>query len=187
MTLAEVLADTTISGELLAQLPDPGPCELVEGRIVSMGPTGPRHGELEQHLAWVLRNFLEAHPLGKLYVGEVGIYTKRRPDTVRGADLVFISHGRLAAHEPEAAFFTVVPEIVVEILSPGDRAEAIEKKVQEYLGAGALEVWIVDAENVTIRRHRSGTSESELLDKTKTLTTPLLPGFELPIHQLFTE
>lgn len=185
MTLARALVDTTISGELLAQLPDPGPCELVEGRIVPMSPTGPRHGELEQQLAWLLRNFLEAHPLGRLYVGEVGIYTRRDPDTVRGADVAYISHERLALHEPEAAFFTAVPEIVVEVLSPGDRAAAIETKVQEYLAAGALEVWIVVPESAALRRHRPGSAGSELLDETATLTTPLLPGFELPIREIF--
>ncbi len=150
-----------------------------------MSPTGPEHAELEQQLAWLLRSYLEGHPLGKLYVGEVGIYTRRDPDTVRGADLAYVSHQRLALHQPEAAFFTVVPEIVVEILSPGDRAEAIETKTREYLQAGALEVWIVNPEGATLRRLRPGSGGSELLDETQTLTTPLLPGFELAIGKIF--
>lgn len=57
--------------------------------------------------------------------------------------------------------------------------------MQEYLTAGALEVWIVVPESAALRRHRPGSAGSELLDETATLTTPLLPGFELPIREIF--
>lgn len=187
MTPTDVLANTVVSGELLALLPDLGPCELVEGRIVRMTPTGPRHGGLEQQLAWLLRNFLEAHPLGKLYVGEVGIFTKRDPDTVRGADVAYFSHERLELHDPDAAFFTVAPDVVIEILSPSERAQAVETKVREYLQAGAIEVWVVDTDNRLLRRHRAEPLSSESLDESKTLITPVLPGLELPVREIFAE
>lgn len=187
MAVTDALADTLISGELLAELPDRGPCELVEGRIVRMSPTGPLHGELEGRLYGQLDRFLENHPLGKLFVGEVGIYTKRNPDTVRGADLVFVSHERLAKQDPNAAYLTVAPEIVIEILSPGNRAEDLETKVQEYLAAGSLEVWVGHPQSRTLRRHLSGGAGSELLDEAATLRTPVLPGFSLPIAKIFAD
>lgn len=185
MPVTDALADTVISGDLLAQLPDLGPCELVEGRIVRMSPTGPKHAKLEQRFAWLLQNFLEAHPLGELYVGEVGIYTGRAPDTVRGADIAFVSHERLKQQDPDAPFLTVLPEIVIEILSPNDRAQELEKKVGEYLKAGAVEVWIADPENRTLHRRRAEAGSSELLDQTQQLTTPVLPGFELQVTEIF--
>lgn len=185
MAAIDVLADTLISGELLAQLPDLGPCELVQGRIVHMSPAGPRHGKLEGRVYGLLDRFLEAHPLGELFVGEVGIYTKRAPDTVRGADVVFVSHERLAQNDPDASYFTVAPDIIVEVLSPGNRADEVETKVQEYLAAGSLEVWIVHPQSHTLRRHLPGRAGSELFDETATLKTPVLPGFGLPIARIF--
>lgn len=185
MTATDVLADTLISGELLAQLPDPGPCELVEGRIVHMSPAGPRHGRLEGRVYGLLDRFLDSHPLGELFVGEVGIYTKRAPDTVRGADIAYVSHERLEQNDSEASYFTVAPDVIVEILSPSNRADEVETKVQEYLAAGSFEVWVVHPESRTLRRHLPGRAGSELLDETATLKTPVLPGFELPIAQIF--
>lgn len=185
MAAIDALADTLISGELLAQLPDAGPCELVEGRIVRMTPAGPRHGKLEGRVYGLLDRFLETHPLGELFVGEVGIYTKRSPDTVRGADVAFVLHERLAQNDPEAAFFTVAPDIIVEVLSPSNRADDVETKVQEYLAAGSLEVWVVHPESRSLRRHLPGRAGSELLDETAVLTTPVLPDFELPIARIF--
>ncbi|QLQ07417.1 MAG: hypothetical protein HZY76_16305 [Anaerolineae bacterium] len=46
--------------------------------------------------------------MGKVLVGEVGIYTGRNPDTVRGADVIFISHARLAQVK-SASFLDVAP------------------------------------------------------------------------------
>lgn len=176
-----------ISGELLALLPDLGPCELVEGRIVPMTPAGWKHGAIESRLHGFLDRHLESHPVGRLFVGEVGIYTQRDPDTVRGADVAFVSHERLAQQESEASFFTVAPDIVVEILSPSNRVEEVETKVQEYSAAGSGEVWVVHPENRTLRRHLCATGESRLLDHASILETPILPDFALPITRIFAD
>src|SRR3954469_9188334 len=85
-----------IAGEDLAQMSDVGPCELIEGRIVPMSPTGYEHGEIENAVGAELRAFVRSQRLGKVLVGEGGIYTSRNPDTVRGADAIFISNQRYA-------------------------------------------------------------------------------------------
>lgn len=73
--------------------------------------------------------------LGEVMVGEVGIDTGRDPDTVRAADVLFISHERLKKASPEG-FLDVVPELVVEIMSPTNKWEEVRRRVEEYLGIG---------------------------------------------------
>ncbi len=85
-----------ITGDELAAMGDAGPCELVEGKIVPMTPTGDEHGGYEGNFYAALRSFVEATGSGKVRVGEVGIYTHRNPDTVRAADVLFISNERYA-------------------------------------------------------------------------------------------
>lgn len=75
-----------ITGAELAELGNLGRCELIEGRIVSMAPTGDEHGSYAGNFYYALRTFVDRHNLGKVRVGEVGIYIRRNPDTVRGAD-----------------------------------------------------------------------------------------------------
>lgn len=97
-----------LTGEELYALGDIGPCELVAGRIVPVAPTGDTHGACEAQIAYVLRAFLKEQPLGRVRTGEVGIYTRRNPDTVRGADVLFISHERYAQQQ-SPGFLQVAP------------------------------------------------------------------------------
>ena len=78
-----------ITGEELYEMADVGRCELVEGRIVEMSPTKPEHGRYEYLLARRIGDFVEERDLGQVMVGEVGIYTRRNPDTVRGPDVSY--------------------------------------------------------------------------------------------------
>lgn len=63
---------------------------------------------------------------------EVGIYTRRNPDTVRAADGAFISDERYAQPKQTHGFLDVAPDLIVEILSPDDRWSEIKQKLREY-------------------------------------------------------
>ncbi len=108
-----------VTGEELLAMGDIGPCELIEGEIVKMSPTGGPHGNYETNFAFALKTFVRKHKLGRVMTGEVGIYTKRNPDTVRGADVAFVSNERYTKYK-KSGYLDVAPELVVEIFSPDD-------------------------------------------------------------------
>lgn len=110
---------TPLTGEALYRMSGLGQVELVKGQIKPVIPTGHLHGYIETIIASLLLAFVQAHRLGGILSGEVGIYTHRRPDTVRGADVIYISHERLSQNQREG-YLTVAPELVVEVMSPGD-------------------------------------------------------------------
>ncbi|MCI0393860.1 MAG: Uma2 family endonuclease [Chloroflexi bacterium] len=66
-------------------------CELIEGVIVPMSPTSVRHPFIESNVAGELRAFVQQNDLGYVGAGEAGILIQRNPDTIRGADVLFIS------------------------------------------------------------------------------------------------
>ena len=109
-----------ITGEELARTPGLGPCELIDGRIVAMAPTSPEHGRVEGNVFRILDAFVRPRGLGKVFVGEVGVYTRRNPDRVRAADALFVANETSARRSDRAAYLDVAPELVVEILSPRD-------------------------------------------------------------------
>ncbi|MEM1041127.1 MAG: Uma2 family endonuclease [Bacteroidota bacterium] len=143
-----------LSGDELARMPDLGRCELVEGRLLLMSPTSWFHGRYVVRITAALEDFVADRDLGEVYSGEVGIYTGRDPDTVRGADVLFISHARLA-RVTSRSFLDVTPEVVVEAISPGNTADEMETKTREYLGAGAEQVWIIEPERKRVRVERA--------------------------------
>lgn len=179
-----VEAGEPITGRQLALLDYPEPCELVEGQIKPMAPTFWEHGRIEATLAQNLSNFVQEHDLGEVMTGEAGLYTGRDPDTVRGADVLFISHERLAKATPND-YLDVAPELVVEILSPSNSWEGMRRKIEEYLAIGVERVWIVEPENRAVLVYRAP-GEAETLSEGDTLRGDgKLEGFSLPVQRLF--
>lgn len=173
-----------ITGAELAELGNLGRCELIEGRIVSMAPTGDEHGGYEGNLYYVLRSFVDRHNLGKVRVGEVGIYIRRNPDTVRGADALFISHERYA-QKKSAGYLDVAPELVVEILSPHDSWSEVTQKLRDYFAIGVQLVWVVDPQARMVFAYRSMTEIREFTAADDLPGDEILPGFSVKVAELF--
>jgi len=80
------------------------------------------------------------------------------------------------------------PSIVVEFVSAGKRnlIRDYEEKRDEYLALGVREYWIIDrfARRLTVYRQTSTSSVKLVVGEGDVYTTPLLPGFELPLDRL---
>ena len=105
-------------------------------------------------------------------------------------DLIWISRERLARGQDAAGHFTIAPELVVEVLSPGSANERRDReiKLSLYSRRGVDEYWIVDwrAQTVEVYRRRESTLHLiDTLSNDQTLTSPLLPGFSCPIASLW--
>jgi Uma2 family endonuclease len=175
-----------ITGEELLAMGDIGPCDLIDGRIVKMSPTGGEHGNLEFDLGRLLGNFVADRKLGWVLGGEVGIYIRRNPDRVRGADVAFISKQRLP-HRPPTGFLEVVPELVVEVISPNDVWEEVRQKLEDYFSIGVDRVWVVEPKNHTVLVYRSATEATRLSEEDTLKGEGALAGFELSVKSLFAE
>jgi Uma2 family endonuclease len=186
MAVAEDKQTKLITGEELAQMGNLGRCELIAGRIVPMSPTGFEHGEIENAIGTELRNFVRARKLGKVLVGEVGIYTRRDPDYVRGADAIYISNERYA-QKKSRSYLDVAPELVVEIMSPGDTWSEVTQKLREYFAIGVRLVWVADPAVSIIYAYRSMTDVREFTEQDQLPGDDILPGFAVSVAQLFEE
>jgi len=176
--------DDLLTLEELADAVGDRPGELIDGRFVPMSPTGWPHARAEVKVSSKLEHFAEASGLGTVLGGEAGIIIRRGPDTVRGADVAYISRERLAQASPDG-YLDVAPELIVEIVSPNDRWTDITAKLEDYFSIGVELVWLVDPQRRRVSCYRSPT-ELALLGPGDTLTAePMLPGFALPVAGLF--
>ena len=184
MALPQDNEERLITGEELFRSPGLGPCELVDGRIVPLRPRERVHGKPEARLTSRLLNFVESHDRGEVLAGEIGIYIRRNPDTVRAADIVFISHGRMARCKSEG-YLDVAPEIVVKVLSPKDRPADLAKKIQDYFSAGVDRVWVLDSRQHCISMYRSLSEVQELRPGDILTEEDLLPRLRFAVGDLF--
>ncbi len=180
-----VVKASPITGEELAALGDIGRTELVKGEIIYLMPTGHPHSFYEGNITIALGIFVREHKLlGRVLPGEVGIYTQRHPDTVRGADVAFISHERLAQVQSKS-FLDVCPELIVEVMSPDDTWDEVHEKLEEYFAVGAKLIWVVAPRRQRLHVYRSLT-DLDVLTVQDTLTGgEVLPGFQVPVAELF--
>lgn len=183
--LTNTVTEALITGDELLALGDIGPCELVEGRLVPMSPTAFEHGHYEGNFYEHLKAFVRQQRLGKVVVGEAGIYTRHNPDTVRGVDAAFISHERLAQRQKKRGFLDVAPELVVEILSPDDAWSEVTQKLREHFAIGVKLVWIADPTSRTVHAYRALTDVREFGETDHLTGDDVLPGFSVPVAQLF--
>ena len=173
-----------MTGAELREMADSARYELVDGELIEMSPTKMEHGRLEFRLAMLLAQFVDEHDLGEVMTGEVGIYIRRNPDTIRAADALFISHERLEQATPDD-FLDVAPELIVEIMSPSDRWNAVQKKLRDYFEIGVTAVLLVQPSNETILLYSSPTQLQEFQREDTLTLEAILHGFTLPLAKLF--
>ena len=149
-----------------------------------MSPASARHGELVGILCSLLVPFVRQHKLGRVVAGDAGFFLSRGPDCVRGPDVAFIRSERIPAEGLPARFFPAAPDLAIEVVSPSDSWSAVDEKVFEYLHAGTLEVWLVDAERRSVSVCRPSVPPLHLTGEA-ILASVVLPGFELALRDLF--
>ena len=181
------MRDSLITGEELARIPDTDLCELIDGRIVPVSPTVEEHGRIGGNVYRALDAFVRLRRLGKVLVGEVGIYTRRNPDSVRAADVLFMSKERDARRTAAMAFLDVAPELVVEILSPRDTVMGLTEKLREYFAIGVSLVWVIDPRARRVYAYRALTDVRVFTEANQLPGDDVLPGLEMPVATLFEE
>lgn len=157
--------------------------ELVRGVLVVHEPAGFRHGAVSAVLTSLLRDHVAKHRLGLVVAAETGFLLARDPDTVRAADVAFVRRERIPDPEP-LGYAPLAPDLVVEVLSPGDRSGETLTKVGEWLSAGSRLVWVVDPSRCVARVYRQDGSETLISEGGVLHGEDVVPGFESPLASI---
>lgn len=151
-----------------------------------MSPATPSHGIQVMRVTLPLAQFVEANGLGEVFGAETG-FAIRHPDgseSVLAPDLAFIAVERLPSELPDT-FWHIAPDLVVEVLSPNDHPRRVREKTRMWLEAGVRLVWNVNPSTRTVTVYRADGSTQTLGIGDKLSGEDVLPGFELPIEQIF--
>jgi Uma2 family endonuclease len=163
--------------------------ELIDGEHYVTPSPNNKHQRVSVDLTVMIGGWLETHPIGRIYHAPFDVVFSNF-DVVE-PDLLYMSASRMATIlTPQHV--RGAPDLVIEIASPGTRARDATIKRALYERAGVLEYWIIDPEIDVIRIYGQAGKVSlrpvELSrDNGDVLTTPLLPGLELPLARIFRE
>lgn len=147
------------------------------------------HARTEANVTHIVKSWLDRQspPRGEVLSGEAGCILRRDPDTTVGIDVAYISPEMAARQSDETTLIDGPPVLAVEILSPSDKQSDIDEKVEEYLAARVALVWVVNPRFRTVTVFRND-AEPELFNVRQELSAdPHLPGFRVPVRELFSE
>jgi Uma2 family endonuclease len=156
--------------------------ELDEGELIEMTRPAYKHNRVMQHLLVELVMYLRKHPPGEALLSE-NLYALS-PNTRRSPDVAVILGDRREELK-NAKVIPIIPEIAAEVLSPSETPRMIHRKLKQYFEAGVKEVWLIDPDSREVEVWRGATLPDRALVAGEALTSPLLPGFELPLAELF--
>lgn len=169
-----------------AARPAPGyPEELVQGRIVTMPPPTPRHGQICGETYYLLRGYAGQHDFGHVLCNDSGVITERDPDTVRGADVSFYSYAKVPRGKIRKGYLDAVPDLVVEVRSEDDRWGDVITKVDEYLAAGVGVVVVLDPDPESAWIFRPDQPPEKLGPDDEFAIPDLLGDFRVEVRRFF--
>ena len=157
--------------------------ELMEGVLVEK-IMGYEESSLACELIYYLKAFLQEHDLGNVAGADGAL--RLMPGLVRIPDVSFISWDRLPEQRmPTKRLPDLTPDLAVEILSEGNTAGEMDRKMRDYFFAGTRLVWYIDPQRRTVRVYTSPDQCIELSERQTLDGGAVLPNFSLPLAQLF--
>jgi Uma2 family endonuclease len=172
----------------LELFPDDGKrYEIIDGELIVTRAPRWSHQEVTGRIFAALDTWSQDTGLGRAAINPGIIFTQE--DNVI-PDVVWASNTRLDWLMDEAEHLTGAPELVVEVLSPGEKNEQRDKqlKLKLYSQQGVQEYWIVDSNLRQVQVYRRDNAMLALvatLQAGDSLTSPLLPDFTCPLSQVF--
>lgn len=159
--------------------------ELLQGEII-MSPAGSEHGRISFLVAAAIDRQATRLGLGLVFDSSTGF--RLTPETLLSPDAAFVSKVRLAGMKRlPRGFFPGAPDLVVEVLSPSDSPGRTNEKLTLYFTHGTRLAWIINPAERNALVYRTPEAD-RLLRFTDTLDgEEVLPGFRLPLAELFAE
>ena len=183
--IAEKPVETRYTPEDLLTMPDGDHYELVDGKLVET-TMGAKSSWIAGELHGLIRNFNAETRLGWTLPAETSFQCfAEDPTRVRRPDTAFIRFGRLPDEELPDGHIRIVPDLVVEVVSPNDLHDAVVIKVNEYLRAGVRLVWVVSPKSRQVEVLRADKSVSTLSEPDELDGEDVLPGFRCRISDFF--
>ena len=159
--------------------------ELIRGVLCETSPAGQEHGEVAANLTILLGMFVKPRKLGRLTTSDSGVWLERDPDTVREPDVAYFSAEKMPLGERVQGYAEVVPDLVVEIMSPADSLRAVNDKALMWLSYGVRLVWAVRPDAWAVDVYRPGQAARTLTDADTLDGLDVLRDFRCRVRDVF--
>lgn len=160
--------------------------ELVNGEMISKVSPKYKHASVQGRFFRFIDDWCLQQQCGRVCTEWSILLQRQGQDWVPVPDLTYVSYERLAAQWDEDEPCPVLPELVIEIISPGQSFGAVTQKATDYLQAGISRVWVADNQAKSVTTF--GANEfPQTFWVGDTISDVLLPGLAIPVADLFAQ
>ena len=159
--------------------------ELIQGVLCETMPTGGQHGKIAAIIISILMNFIRPQRLGTVAGTDAGVLLDRSTNLVREPDVAFFSVNKLALDAVVTGYYEMVPDLVVEIASPGDTNVQSHDKARMWLSFGVPMVWEVLPGRRSVNVHQLNRPIATLEEDDTLGGGEALPGFSCQVREIF--
>ncbi len=175
---------TLVTPEELLSMPDGKSFELVRGELLEREMSF-LTSYIGAEMLGRLREFVRERELGWVLGADCGFRCfPHDPTQVRKPDVSFVGRDKLSADEIDFGWCPVVPDLVVEVISPNDRAGELEIKLGDYREAGVPVVWLLYPESVSAHVQRADGRNDHLTGDVELVGEGPLDGFRCKFADL---
>lgn len=160
--------------------------EIVDGIRVELPPMSVDSLALASRLSRHLSNYGIAHDVGEAYT-EMMFKLSLKKDRSRRPDVAFVSYAKWpkARPMPVTSAWDLLPDLCVEVVSPNDKGDEIEAKIDDYLRAGVPLLWMIYPRQGVVYVYESA-SQVRRLTRADTLDGgTAIPGYTVALAELF--
>jgi Uma2 family endonuclease len=161
--------------------------EIIDGQRVKIAPMSILANRVASSLQVYLGHYLIGNPLGEALM-ETLFHLPLPADRNRRPDVAFVSAQVIAQAPPQLGSenaWDVLPELMMEVVSPHDLAEEIIDRLGEYFAAGTKLVWVVYPTQRLVYVYESPRQVRILGEADELDGGGVLPGFRIPVASLF--
>lgn len=182
-----IKAPALVTAEELLDMPNSIDYELVDGFLVER-QMGAESNAIAVELAFFIRDYFKMFGRsGHIFMGETGFRIfPDRPNHIRKPDLAFVKFGRLP-DDPQRpkGHVSLIPDLAMESISPGDLASEVNEKIDDYVEAGIPLIWFFDPDSKTVQVFRKDGTTQRLTEADEISGEDILPNFRCRVADIF--
>ncbi len=155
------------------------------GDLLIMSPTGGETGNRNIEIAYQLQAWSRQNKSGLAFDSSTGFKLPNGANRSPDASWIPLNKWNSLTDDQQQKFVPLCPDFVIELLSPSDKLEKTQNKMQEYIDNGTLLGWLINRKDKQVEIYRQG-KNVELLDFPQSLSGEnILPGFMLDLELIW--
>jgi Uma2 family endonuclease len=188
--MVDLAKEKFVTEDELMALDEDARVEVIDGEFVEMNPVGGEHHDIAGNIYDILQPHVKANKLGLVFMHGLIYLIHQKDRAVHNAlvpDVSFISRVSIPKTWDIEKPFPGAPSLAVEVVSPGDDANVLSKRVQLYLKARTQQIWVVYPDSQEVHQYRADLPDTVKIyrNEAEIEVSALFPGLRIIANSFF--